>query len=129
MRIFLWASFHFVRDLTPEIFAVGIIENGGFIPGQIVWTENGEQFLPGQVIETSEGLKFVPGEVIETQSGSKFIPGQTIQTPEGRRFIPGERNSARFGLRFTDLMQCFRSNRSDKSGSNVHSGPGNLHRG
>lgn len=80
-----------IRQDMDTKFVPGIMENGGFIPGQVVWTEKGEQFIPGQVIETSEGLKFVPGQVIEThKSGSKFVPGQTIETPEGPRFIPGQ---------------------------------------
>lgn len=80
-----------IRQEADTKFVPGIMDNGGFIPGQVVWTEKGEQFIPGQVIETSEGLKFVPGQVIETsKSGRKFVPGQTIETPEGPRFIPGQ---------------------------------------
>lgn len=79
-----------IRQAADTKFVPGIMENGGFIPGQVVWTEQGEKFIPGQVIETTEGLKFVPGQVIKTKSGSKFVPGQTIETPEGPRFIPGQ---------------------------------------
>lgn len=79
-----------IKQDADTKFVPGIMKNGGFIPGQVVWTEKGEQFVPGQVIETSDGLKFVPGQVIETQRGSKFVPGQTVETPEGPRFIPGQ---------------------------------------
>lgn len=79
-----------IRQDADTKFVPGIMENGGFIPGQVVWTESGEQFVAGQVIETAEGLKFVPGRVIETKSGSKFVCGQTVETPDGPRFIPGQ---------------------------------------
>lgn len=79
-----------IKQNGDSKFVPGIMENGGFIPGQVVWTENGEQFIPGQVIETNEGLKFVPGQVIETKSGSKFVPGQSVQTADGVRFVPGQ---------------------------------------
>lgn len=79
-----------IRQDADTKFVPGIMENGGFIPGQVVWTEKGEQFVAGQVIETAEGLKFVPGRVIETKSGSKFVCGQTVDTPDGPRFIPGQ---------------------------------------
>lgn len=79
-----------IRQDADTKFVPGIIENGGFIPGQVVWTDKGEQFIPGQVIETCEGLKFVPGQVIVTKSGSKFVPGQTIETVDGPRFVPGQ---------------------------------------
>ncbi|KAJ6641273.1 Obscurin, partial [Pseudolycoriella hygida] len=79
-----------IKQNGDSKFVPGIMENGGFIPGQVVWTENGEQFIPGQVIETKEGLKFVPGQVIETKSGSKFVPGQSVQTADGVRFVPGQ---------------------------------------
>lgn len=79
-----------IKQNGDSKFVPGIMENGGFIPGQVVWTEKGEQFIPGQVIETKEGLKFVPGQVIETKSGSKFVPGQSVQTADGVRFVPGQ---------------------------------------
>lgn len=89
---------------APAKFVPGIMENGGFIPGQVVWTDRGEQFIPGQVIETaSDGLKFVPGQVIETKSGhSKFVPGQTMRTePDGEvRFVPGQIVETRAGPTF-----------------------------
>ncbi|XP_066993446.2 obscurin isoform X3 [Anabrus simplex] len=72
---------------VPGMF---VEEEGRFVPGQVVLTENGEQFVPGQVVETSDGPKFVPGQVVETSSGPKFVPGQTIETPEGPRFVPGQ---------------------------------------
>lgn len=77
------------QDMDTK-FVPGIMKNNGFIPGQVVWTENGERFVPGQVIETTGGLKFVPGQVIETHHSSKFVPGQTVDTPDGPRFIPGQ---------------------------------------
>lgn len=79
-----------IKQDVDSKFVPGIMENGGFIPGQVVWTDKGEQFLPGQVIETNDGLKFVPGQVIETKGGSKFVPGQSVETPEGVRFVPGQ---------------------------------------
>lgn len=79
-----------IKQNGDSKFVPGIMENGGFIPGQVVWTDKGEQFIPGQVIETKEGLKFVPGQVIETKSGSKFVPGQSVQTADGVRFVPGQ---------------------------------------
>ncbi|CAD7077146.1 unnamed protein product [Hermetia illucens] len=79
-----------LRQDADTKFVPGIMEDGAFVPGQVVWTEKGEQFIPGQVIETSEGLKFVPGQIIETKSGSKFVPGQTIETHDGPRFVPGQ---------------------------------------
>lgn len=81
-------------------FVPGIVDTEGFIPGQVVWTEKGEQFVPGQVIETEEGLKFVPGQVIETKAGSKFVPGQTVQTPDGARFVPGQIVQTKLGPTF-----------------------------
>ncbi|XP_055701072.1 uncharacterized protein LOC129800600 [Phlebotomus papatasi] len=79
-----------IRQDEGTKFIPGIKSDNGFIPGQLIWTEKGEQFVPGQVIETSEGLKFVPGQVIETKSGSKFVPGQVMETSEGARFVPGQ---------------------------------------
>lgn len=79
-----------IRQDADTKFVPGIMKNGGFTPGQVVWTEKGEQFVPGQVIETPDGLKFVPGQVIETQRGSKFVPGQIVDTPDGPRFTPGQ---------------------------------------
>lgn len=71
-------------------FVPGMMTDDGFIPGQVVMTEKGEQFVPGQVVETTEGPKFVPGQVVETRSGPKFVPGQTIETADGPRFVPGQ---------------------------------------
>ncbi|GAB0092621.1 uncharacterized protein DMENIID0001_076280 [Sergentomyia squamirostris] len=79
-----------VRQDSGTKFIPGIKSDNGFIPGQLIWTEKGEQFVPGQVIETCDGLKFVPGQVIETKNGSKFVPGQVMETPEGARFVPGQ---------------------------------------
>lgn len=79
-----------IKQDVDSKFVPGIMENGGFIPGQVVWTDQGEQFIPGQVIETDDGLKFVPGQVIETKGGSKFVPGQSVNTPDGVRFVPGQ---------------------------------------
>lgn len=64
----------------------------GFIPGQIVVTDRGEEFVPGQLIETKNGPKFVPGQVIETKNGElKFVPGQTVVDEQGNsRFVPGQ---------------------------------------
>lgn len=52
-----------IRQNLNTKFVPGIMENDGFIPGQLVWTEQGEKFVEGQVIETASGLKFVPGRV------------------------------------------------------------------
>ncbi|CAK1544365.1 unnamed protein product [Leptosia nina] len=71
-------------------FVPGTMVDGIFVPGQIVFTENGEQFVPGQVIDTSDGPKFVPGQVVDTRNGPKFVPGQTIHTIDGPRFVPGQ---------------------------------------
>ncbi|XP_046753439.1 obscurin isoform X7 [Diprion similis] len=71
-------------------FVPGMMTDDGFVPGQVVMTEMGEQFVPGQVVETTEGPKFVPGQVVETRSGPKFVPGQTIETADGPRFVPGQ---------------------------------------
>ncbi|XP_015514042.2 obscurin isoform X6 [Neodiprion lecontei] len=71
-------------------FVPGMMTDDGFVPGQVVMTEMGEQFVPGQVVDTTEGPKFVPGQVVETRSGPKFVPGQTIETADGPRFVPGQ---------------------------------------
>ncbi|KAG7203298.1 hypothetical protein KM043_010391 [Ampulex compressa] len=71
-------------------FVPGVMAEDGFLPGQIVMTEKGEQFVPGQVIDTSGGPKFVPGQMVETRSGTKFVPGQTVETASGPRFVPGQ---------------------------------------
>uniref|UniRef100_A0A182PN87 Uncharacterized protein n=1 Tax=Anopheles epiroticus TaxID=199890 RepID=A0A182PN87_9DIPT len=91
-----------VKQLAESKFIPGIKteEDGGFIPGQVVLTDRGEQFVPGQVIETSEGMKFVPGQIIETKSGPKFVPGQTMETPDGPRFVPGQIINTRVGPTF-----------------------------
>ncbi|XP_556113.3 uncharacterized protein LOC3289975 [Anopheles gambiae] len=90
-----------VKQLAESKFIPGIkTEDDGFIPGQVVLTDRGEQFVPGQVIETSEGMKFVPGQIIETKSGPKFVPGQTMETPDGPRFVPGQIINTRAGPTF-----------------------------
>ena len=71
-------------------FVPGVMTEDGFLPGQIVMTEKGEQFVPGQVVDTSSGPKFVPGQMVETRTGTKFVPGQTIETADGPRFVPGQ---------------------------------------
>ncbi|KAF3425118.1 hypothetical protein E2986_07915 [Frieseomelitta varia] len=71
-------------------FVPGVMTEDGFLPGQIVMTEKGEQFVPGQVIDTSTGPKFVPGQMVETRTGTKFVPGQTVDTADGPRFVPGQ---------------------------------------
>uniref|UniRef100_A0A182KC22 Uncharacterized protein n=1 Tax=Anopheles christyi TaxID=43041 RepID=A0A182KC22_9DIPT len=90
-----------VKQLAASKFIPGIkTQDDGFIPGQVVLTDRGEQFVPGQVIETSEGMKFVPGQIIETKSGPKFVPGQTMETPDGPRFVPGQIINTRAGPTF-----------------------------
>ncbi|XP_035788053.1 uncharacterized protein LOC118464659 [Anopheles albimanus] len=90
-----------VKQLLDSKFIPGIkTEDDGFIPGQVVMTDRGEQFVPGQVIETSEGMKFVPGQIIETKSGPKFVPGQTMETPDGPRFVPGQIINTKAGPTF-----------------------------
>ncbi|XP_033229349.1 obscurin isoform X4 [Belonocnema kinseyi] len=71
-------------------FVPGVMTEEGFLPGQIVMTEKGEQFVPGQVVDTSSGPKFVPGQMVETRTGTKFVPGQTVETADGPRFVPGQ---------------------------------------
>ncbi|XP_041975025.1 obscurin-like isoform X3 [Aricia agestis] len=77
-------------ETAQSRFVPGMMIEGVFVPGQVVFTENGEQFVPGQVVETAEGPKFVPGQVVNTKSGPKFVPGQTIHTIDGPRFVPGQ---------------------------------------
>ena len=90
-----------IKQGTETKFVPGIMGDEGFIPGQIVVTENGEEFVAGQLIETSNGPKFVPGQVIETKNGelkfvpgqtinNRFVPGQIIETTHGPTFIPGQ---------------------------------------
>lgn len=81
-------------------FVPGVMTEDGFLPGQIVTTEKGEEFVPGQVIDTSSGPKFVPGQIVETRSGSKFVPGQTIDTTDGPRFVPGQIVETKVGPTF-----------------------------
>nr|XP_033338378.1 obscurin isoform X2 [Megalopta genalis] len=81
-------------------FVPGVMTEDGFLPGQIVMTEKGEQFVPGQVIDTSTGPKFVPGQMVETRTGSKFVPGQTVETTEGPRFVPGQIVETKVGPTF-----------------------------
>ncbi|CAG4950615.1 unnamed protein product [Parnassius apollo] len=78
------------NELNESRFVPGMMVEGVFVPGQIVFTENGEQFVPGQVVDTAEGPKFVPGQVVNTKTGPKFVPGQTIHTIDGPRFVPGQ---------------------------------------
>ncbi|XP_076659528.1 obscurin isoform X4 [Halictus rubicundus] len=81
-------------------FVPGVMTEDGFLPGQIVMTEKGEQFVPGQVIDTSTGPKFVPGQMVETRTGSKFVPGQTVETADGPRFVPGQIVETKVGPTF-----------------------------
>ncbi|XP_043277218.1 obscurin isoform X4 [Venturia canescens] len=81
-------------------FVPGVMTEEGFLPGQIVMTEKGEQFVPGQVVDTSTGPKFVPGRMVETRSGSKFVPGQTVETEDGPRFVPGQIVQTKVGPTF-----------------------------
>lgn len=78
------------NEANESRFVPGMMVEGVFVPGQIVFTENGEQFVPGQVVDTADGPKFVPGQVVSTKSGPKFVPGQTIHTLDGPRFVPGQ---------------------------------------
>ncbi|KXJ76187.1 hypothetical protein RP20_CCG010215 [Aedes albopictus] len=89
-----------IKQLAQTKFIPGINVEEGFIPGQVVQTDHGEQFVPGQVIETSEGLKFVPGQIVETKNGAKFVPGQTMQTADGPRFVPGQIINTKAGPTF-----------------------------
>ena len=79
-----------VRGKDSYRFVPGVMSDDGFLPGQIVSTDNGEQFVPGQVVDTSSGPKFVPGQMVETRSGVKFVPGRTVDTPDGPQFVPGQ---------------------------------------
>ncbi|XP_024939523.1 obscurin isoform X4 [Cephus cinctus] len=81
-------------------FVPGIMTDDGFLPGQIVMTEKGEQFVPGQVVETKDGPKFVPGQVVDTKTGPKFVPGQTVETADGPRFVPGQIVETKVGPTF-----------------------------
>lgn len=81
-------------------FVPGVMTEDGFLPGQIVTTEKGEEFVPGQVIDTSGGPKFVPGQIVETRAGPKFVPGQTIDTADGPRFVPGQIVETKVGPTF-----------------------------
>ncbi|XP_039752240.1 obscurin-like isoform X7 [Pararge aegeria] len=78
------------NEANQSRFVPGMMVEGIFVPGQIVFTENGEQFVPGQVVDTTDGPKFVPGQVVNTKTGPKFVPGQTIHTIDGPRFVPGQ---------------------------------------
>ncbi|KAL9701213.1 hypothetical protein quinque_004654 [Culex quinquefasciatus] len=89
-----------IKQQANTKFIPGMNVEEGFIPGQVVLTDHGEQFVPGQVIETSEGLKFVPGQIIETKNGAKFVPGQTMQTADGPRFVPGQIINTKAGPTF-----------------------------
>lgn len=81
-------------------FVPGVMTEDGFLPGQIVTTERGEEFVPGQVIDTSGGSKFVPGQIVETRAGPKFVPGQTVDTADGPRFVPGQIVETKVGPTF-----------------------------
>lgn len=87
-------------DKDGPRFVPGVMTEDGFLPGQIVMTEKGEEFVPGQVIDTSSGPKFVPGQIVETRTGPKFVPGQTIDTPDGPRFVPGQIVDTKVGPTF-----------------------------
>lgn len=87
-------------DKDGPRFVPGVMTENGFLPGQIVTTEKGEEFVPGQVVNTSSGPKFVPGQVVETRTGPKFVPGQTIDTPDGPRFVPGQIVDTKVGPTF-----------------------------
>lgn len=87
-------------DKDGPRFVPGVMTEDGFLPGQIVTTEKGEEFVPGQVIETSSGPKFVPGQIVETRTGPKFVPGQTVDTPDGPRFVPGQIVDTKVGPTF-----------------------------
>lgn len=52
-----------IRHNSGTKFVPGIMRDDVFIPGQLIWTEEGEKFVEGQIIETVHGLKFVPGKV------------------------------------------------------------------
>ncbi|KAI4489747.1 hypothetical protein M0804_003929 [Polistes exclamans] len=81
-------------------FVPGVMTEDGFLPGQIVMTEKGEEFVPGQVVDTSGGPKFVPGQMVETRTGQKFVPGQTVETVDGPRFVPGQIVETKVGPTF-----------------------------
>lgn len=87
-------------DKDRPRFVPGVMTEDGFLPGQVVMTEKGEEFIPGQVIETSSGPKFVPGQMVETRTGPKFVPGQTIETTDGPRFVPGQIVETKVGPTF-----------------------------
>ncbi|XP_025269387.1 obscurin isoform X6 [Camponotus floridanus] len=87
-------------DKDGPRFVPGVMTEDGFLPGQIVTTEKGEEFVPGQVIDTSSGPKFVPGQIIETRVGPKFVPGQTVKTVDGPRFVPGQIVDTKVGPTF-----------------------------
>lgn len=87
-------------DKDGPRFVPGVMTEDGFLPGQIVTTEKGEEFVPGQVIDISSGPKFVPGQIIETRAGPKFVPGQTVKTVDGPRFVPGQIVDTKVGPTF-----------------------------
>jgi len=87
-------------DKDGSRFVPGVMTENGFLPGQIVTTEKGEEFVPGQVIDTSSGPKFVPGQIVETRTGPKFVPGQTVNTSDGPRFVPGQIVDTKVGPTF-----------------------------
>lgn len=64
-------------------------DDGGFVPGQVVNTPNGDEFVCGQLVETAYGPKFVPGQVITLKNGEmKFVPGVTDKNTG--KFVPGQ---------------------------------------
>ncbi|XP_072755043.1 protein Obscurin isoform X6 [Anoplolepis gracilipes] len=87
-------------DKDGPRFVPGVMTEDGFLPGQIVMTEKGEEFVPGQVIDTCSGPKFVPGRIVETRTGPKFVPGQTVNTADGPRFVPGQIVDTKVGPTF-----------------------------
>ncbi|KAL6444321.1 hypothetical protein ACFW04_001898 [Cataglyphis niger] len=87
-------------DKDGPRFVPGVMTENGFLPGQIVTTDKGEEFVPGQVIDTSSGPKFVPGQIVETRTGPKFVPGQTVNTADGPRFVPGQIVDTKVGPTF-----------------------------
>ncbi|XP_070156196.1 obscurin isoform X8 [Polyergus mexicanus] len=87
-------------DKDGPRFVPGVMTEDGFLPGQVVTTEKGDEFVPGQVIDTSSGPKFVPGQIAETRTGPKFVPGQTVNTADGPRFVPGQIVDTKVGPTF-----------------------------
>jgi hypothetical protein len=54
-----------IRQGKESKFVPGIIgDDGGFIPGQIVNTPNGEEFVPGQLVESAAGNKILSKNLV-----------------------------------------------------------------